>query len=324
MLNPRFFLPWLAVLAAAVPAWAVQPAPCAPAGPACAPPAPACVPAVQYVQKVVMCPTYVTENRVVTCVERRPEIRTYTCTVNRIVRDVTPVQRQCTVMVPQVQRKTVTCMVSKPVWTDQVRTYTVMVPQCETRQGTRTVCRMVPVQETRTVCEDQGRWEERPAACAPALPPPCGPCVAAMAPQMQRVWVPNVVQKQIQVTCMKPQITQEPCTYQVMVCRPEQRQCTVRVCHYEQVPVQREVCQTVCVPQVRTWTENCVTCRVVPEQQQRQCTVMVPHQVQKTVQVRVCRMVPQTIQVPVCQPCCDAAPCSQPSCRHCCLRRRGC
>jgi hypothetical protein len=215
-------------------------------------------------------------------------------------------------------------MVSRPVWTDEVRNYTVCVPYTENREFTRMVCRNVPVTETRTVCEDQGRWEEQqPSACGPATPPACGPC--APAAPTQKVWVPNVVQRQVEVTCLRPQMVPEKYTCPVTLTRQESRQCTVRVCHYEQTPVTREVCTTVCVPQTRTWVENVTTCRVVPVQQTRQCTVMVPHQVAKTINVQVCRMVPKQVKVPVCAPapCCDTAPCCQPACRRCC-HRRGC
>ncbi len=205
-----------------------------------------------------------------------------------------------------------------------MKSYTVMVPYCETRQGTRQVCQMVPVTETRTVCEDQGHWEERPSTPAPA---PCAPCAPCAPVQNCRCWVPNVVQRQVQVTCMRPQMVCQPCTYQVTLCRPETRTCTVKVCHVEQVPMTRQVNCTICVPQVVTRTENITVCRTVQEQQTRQYTVMVPYTVQKPVQVQVCKMVPQTVKVPVCQPCCNTCEpsCCQPcGCRHhwCC--RRGC
>ncbi len=236
MLTHRVFLLLVVALAAAAPAFADN-GPCAPWG-RLARRGASCAPAVQYVQKTIMCPEMSTENRVITCTECRPEVRTYTCTVYQVQREVQAVQRQCTVMVPQTQRQTVTCMVSKPVWTDEVRNYTVMVPYTEQRTGTRMVCQMVPVQETRTVCEDQGHWEERPcqpapAACGP-VPPACGPCAPAAPPcgpaqamPTQKVWVSKMVQKQVPVTCMRPQMVSQQYNYCVNLCRAEQRSCTV-------------------------------------------------------------------------------------------------
>ena len=87
------------------------------------------------------------------------------------------------------------------------------------------------------------------APVAPAEPvTPCGPCGPAQPAQTYCVWVPNVVQKQVQVTCMRPQMVPVTCTYNVTVCVPEQRTCTVKVCSYQQVPVTKEVVKEVQVP----------------------------------------------------------------------------
>ena len=40
-----------------------------------------------------------------------------------------------------------------------------MVPHQETREATRRVVQCVPVTQTRTVCRDEGHWEEQPADC---------------------------------------------------------------------------------------------------------------------------------------------------------------
>ncbi len=320
-LRPLLSLFAVASLAAAgAPAMAgdcCAPPPCGPAVAQCQPPAP------QYVEKTVLCPTWVTEKRTVTVTECRPETRQRAYTVCRLVPETTQVERQCTIMVPQVQKRVEQYTVCRPVWKEEQREYTVMVPHTETRQGTRRVCRMVAVQQTKTVCEDQGHWEERPVA--PCCPPTCAPAPCGPAQQAAtcRVWVPKVVQKQVPVTCMQPQWVEEPCTYCVTVCKPEKRVCTVRVCHFEKVPMQREVCYTVCVPQVVKRVENVTVCKTVTEQKTCNYTVMVPHQVQKEVEVQVCKMVEKKVQVLVCpQPCCQPA-CCAPACgKHC--RRRCC
>ena len=111
------------------------------------------------------------------------------------------------------------------------------------------------------------------------------------------VWVPNPVQEQVQVTVMKPQITEQPYQYCVTVCKPETRTMTVNVCSYENRTQSctervcefhnetrtrtfcvteckaeartREVQYTECVPQKRTCTEQVVRYRDVSEETDR-------------------------------------------------------
>ena len=59
-------------------------------------------------------------------------------------------------MVPEVQTRTASRTVQKPVWREVPQTYTVNIPVSETRTATRTVWECVPTTETRTVYEDQG------------------------------------------------------------------------------------------------------------------------------------------------------------------------
>jgi hypothetical protein len=196
---------------------------------------------------------------------------------------------------------------------EETREYTVMVPHTETRQGTRQVCKMVPVKRKQVVCEDQGHWEQRAVKMA------CRTCAPTCCPvRTFCCWVPKVVQKEIEVTCLEAQTVTEPCTYTVTVCKPEKRTCKVQLCEYKQEEASREVCYTVCVPKTVTRTEYVTTCKTVQEEQTCRYTVMVPHQVTKTVQVPVCKMVPKTVTVPVCcpQPCCAERPCGH--CRRCC------
>jgi hypothetical protein len=187
-----------------------------------------------------------------------------------------------------------------------------MVPVVETRQGTRTVCKMVAEKQKQIVCEDQGRWEERSYASA------CGCCEPCQPVCTYRCWVPKIVQKEIEVTCMKAVTVEEPCSYQVTVCKPVQKTCKVQVCEYQQVPATRQVCYTVCVPKTYTTTENVTTYKCVPVQRTRSYTVMVPYQVQKPVTVRVCKMVPKTITVPVCAASCCEQVCCKPHRSRCC------
>ena len=79
------------------------------------------------------------------------------------------------------------------------------VPQTETRQATRRVCHMVPVTETRTVCEDRGCWqvERQPYTVG------CGEC-ARTCYRTCTTWVPNVVTREVQCTVMRPQVEEVP------------------------------------------------------------------------------------------------------------------
>ncbi len=238
--------------------------------------------------------------------------------------------------------------VSVPVWTDQAQTYTVMVPAFETRQGMRCVQHCVPVQQTLTRCVDKGHWEDRQVAacssgcnvrccgynagascggdsCSTCGGSSCGGCATACT-QTVRCYVPNWVNETYHVTVNKIETAQEPYTYQVQVCKPETRSCTVKVCHFEtqtrtcseQVceyhcenrnrtyqltecsleQRSREVPYTVCVPKMETRNEQITVCEIHQVPKSENYTVMVPHTVQKTVQVQVCKMVEQTVEVP--------------------------
>ena len=282
----------------------------------------------EWVEKVVQVPTWVTETRTVQCVECRPELRTNTVTVMKRVPVVHTVDRQYTVMVPQIRTKTVAYTVAKPVWEEKQVQYTVMVPQQETKQGVRRVCQAVPVTETRTVCKDEGQWEDREVTscvrqvcyrsrCAARLARRRGTCCSSCSTsccstctQTCKVWVPNIVKEEIEVTVMKTQLVEEPCEYTVTRCVPEVRTKTIRVCRMEYEHKTKEVQYTVCVPEVRTRKVSRTSYICQPEQKTVTCTVMVPHVVEKQVQVPVCRMVPKTIKVcrPVCRPvssCCE-------------------
>lgn len=301
----------LAVALTLLPVTRVLAGGCATCEPAAAAPA-TCEPTVQYVEKTVLCPVWVTETRMCTVTQCRPEVRQCEVTVCRRVMETKEVQRQCTTMVPEMRTRTEQYMTCKPVVREETREYTEMVPVVETREGTRTVCKVVPEKQKKIVCEDQGHWEER--SCGN----PCGACDPCAPVCKCRCWVPNVVQKEIEVTCMKAVQVEEPCTYQVTVCKPVTKTCKVKVCDFEQVPATREVCYTVCVPKTYTKTEHVTTCRYVPVKETKSYTVMVPYQVQKPVTVRVCKMEPKTIRVPVCPTSCCQQVCCKPCRPRCC------
>ena len=78
-------------------------------------------------------------------------------TVYRDVPTTKTVEEEYTVMVPEVRRRTVEDTINRPVYRDVELRITAMAPQIEARRATRTVCRIVPVHEERTVCETVDR-----------------------------------------------------------------------------------------------------------------------------------------------------------------------
>ena len=294
-----------------------------------------------------------------TCTVMVPETRTKQVSYCVNVPTTREVTEEYTVRVPRFENVSREYQVRVPVWSEEQREYTVLVPHRETREGTRRVVQCVPVKKTRTVCRDRGHWEEQPADCcgascgqtACATPcceaDPCGCCESRRSARRakvasrralrksccepSKVWVPNIVREEVEVTVLKRECVDQPFTYAVTVCKPETRTRTVklcsftcetrtatqRVCHWDNETRTRtrqitecnletrtkDVNYTVCVPKTETRTEEVTVLKCVPEDKTVQFTVMVPHQVEREVQVRVCKMVPKTIQTQV-RTCC--------------------
>ncbi|MGQ9769357.1 MAG: hypothetical protein ACUVQG_02270 [Thermogutta sp.] len=283
--------------------------------PACQP---ASQPAVTCVQKTIMMPQWVIEMRKVRRIERVPQECEVTVNVVKWVPETKMVEQKFTEWVMEPQTKEVRCVTYRPVWKTEVHEYTVMVPKLEKVQGTRKVCKMVPVTETRKICVDEGHWEDRP--CEPvggicrhchrrvrtACNPPCGPATDACAPVKPacvcKVWVPNPVVKEIQVTCLKPQWVEEPFEYTKCTWVPEKRTREVKRCVWECQESVKQITYNVCVPRTVVKQVPVTVCKKVCEPVTKKYIVMVPQCVEKAVPVRVRKMVPQTITVPV-QPC---------------------
>jgi len=296
-----------AILAASLPAFGAQtnevppavagadklPAPAqAPIGaPIQAPSMAACGP--QTVTCTVMVPQVTYTTHTVSETVCRPELRQKTIQVSRLVPETQMASCIETVLVPErrtVMKNFTTCRLTVENVARQVQ---VMVPHVEMRQGMRTVCRPIPVQQMVTVCKDLGQWATtRYTDC-------CG-CTHSC-----RVWMSKMVTEQVPVTVYKPQYSQEPYEYQVVVCRPELQTVNVQV----QKPVyetqSREVSFYVPVPKQIERQVPRTTLREVVEDRVVNYTVMVPHQVERQVTVPVCTMVPKqvTYVVPSCGPC---------------------
>jgi len=290
---------------------AAQAAPCEAPAPACAEAAP-CQPAFKMVERTVMVPQMVTENRTVQVIECQAEHRQHKYTAYRNVVETRDVQ--CEIVVPRMETRMqeVEQTVYRPVMATETRQCTVMVPVTETRQATRKVCRMVPVVETRTVCEDQGCWQ----SVVQTYKVGCGDCAQTCC-RSCNVWVPKIVSRQVQTTVMKPKVEEVAYTYNVTVCKPEVRTTNVQVCTMVRETVKKQVAVPFCVQEKKVVTRQVVTCRPVAEERVCDVVVQVPHTVERQVAVQVCKMVPKTVtcKVPVdnCQSC---APASAP-CRRC-------
>ncbi len=323
-----------------------------------------CEPQVQYVEKTVYCPTWVTETRTEKVCEYRREERQREVTVYDRVPEMKTVTKTVCEMVPETRAKTCSYTVRKPgvseqpreyevrvpVWTEVEQEYTVMVPHEESRSATRTVCKCVPVTDTKVVTVDEGCWEKqqvevpcqprrrvgrRASRCGDSCGGSCGDCCTpATRTVCKPVWVPNLVEKEIECTRHERQTEEVPYEYTVTVCKPETRTRTVKVCeyqtetrsrtvkvrHYETEEKTREYTYTVCVPQTKEVEVEVTTVKCVPRTETQTYTICVPVTVEKEVEVRVCKMEPKTVQVPVC-----SDECNSDCCRGCRLRsQRGC
>ncbi|MCE5302973.1 MAG: hypothetical protein LLF97_07675 [Planctomycetaceae bacterium] len=172
---------------------------------------------------------------------------------------------------PVCEQKTVTAVRYVPETRYRSCVQTVCRPVYETveREFCYTVCRPVTSMQTVKVC--CGRWEMRNVECCASNPcDPCGPAVKTT--RQCRVWVPQVVEKQVacvryvtetvkkKVPCTVCRMVSEQRTLQVpyTVCKAENYQTTVSCVRY----VAKQVPYTVtrCEPQVVTTQEPVQVC----------------------------------------------------------------
>jgi hypothetical protein len=213
-----------------------------------------------------------------------------------------PTPQTITVMVPETRTRTVNYTVCRPTWREEEVEYTVQVPHREVREGVRQECRLVPVTVQRTVCRDQGSWQQVICDVPSCGHPGCNACCHRQF--CRNVWVPNIVEEQVPVTVHRSEVVEVPYQYHVTVCRPETRTRVVRIPEMVEEQQSREVQFTVCVPQEREITVQRTEMVSVPYRytvtrcrpQVRTATVRVPEVVTETqsreVQYTVC--VPQT------------------------------
>lgn len=314
------------------------------------------------VEQIVMVPETVTEMRKVQVTSYKEEVQERVVQVKRMVPKTEKKQREETYFETETKVTDVDVCVLKPVMRTIDVKYTVCVPVTEKKQGMRTVCTPVTVQEEREctvlvrstekkqgvrkvgrcvpvvkktiVCEDQGRWEQQAVACN-SCAPVCGCCVTSCAPVTRCVWVPNIVQREVEITVHEWQTTDEPYEYEVAVCTPqvqkrivnvcrlqtsqvpyeyevttyrrEEKVCQKQVCDMERVMEKRQVTEQICVPRKRMVDYEVTTCECIVEDVKEQFKVCTPVVTETEVPVQVCRMVEKKIMVPA-PTCCQAAP----------------
>ena len=149
------------------------------------------------------------------------------------------------------------------------------VAHTETQKQTVAVWKLVPMTKTRTVCEDLGKWIEKrvETACqtaAPACRTACatrcntscnnGCAPSAPAPQtiavIQKVWVPNIVKKEVEFACNEWQQIDEEREIQVTTCKPVEKTRTVKVCEWVTEKQEYEYQVTVMKQEKKSVTEK--------------------------------------------------------------------
>jgi hypothetical protein len=277
----------------------------------------------------ILVPQVVTEQRTMTVTRYRPETRERISQVYRDVPVTKNIEEEYTVMVPRTKTRTVEDTINHPVFRDIELRKTKLTPIVEVRQTIRTVCRMVPVQEERTVCEvvnpchpDSAQPTQEPADYNAPPPPPVTTNLSAPAQTSIKLVslsgtpypdgacnqpacsaCPTVVQKKIYVTVMKPVNQRETVDYPVSKFQPNARFQNVSYYEFEPEKITREEQYTVNEPEQRTRTRQITVMQSVPEQRREKYTVSVPYLEQIEFPVKTLRWIAKTVVEPIVSPC---------------------
>ena len=251
---------------------------------------------IEYTQRVVMVPQMVMETREVVCQEERPRLVMKKVPV--VKREpVTCMQERNTVrMIQKKVPQTICRQVPAPEDSTATICVTKMVPQTEKLTGMRKVTKQVPCVEKQVVCQDLGHWEPCGCTCRCALCRSgrcCGKCP-------HRRWIPNKVERVVEVEVLKPQCFEEPYEYEVTRMKPTIVKKDLKLRQYGHArKITEDVVVTMLVPECVRETVPVTTCRCYLDYEVKQCTIMVPVKVIKEVQMPVCRLVPMTVNVPL-------------------------
>jgi hypothetical protein len=233
--------------------------------------APCCAP------PTVLAPQLVTEMQTVRTVHYVPEVRTRMVQVCRYVPEIREVEREFMAGVPEVRTWMASEHLPKPVEYEVELRTTQWQPRAEPRQATRTVCRLVPHEEERTICE---------TVCEPCCENPCGPCAT-----------PKTVVRKIKVNCPQPQWHEESIDYTVTAYEPRQQSRTIHLASLEHERVDSPWCDTVQAPHEAVAKDEITVQVPILEEHEEQYTVMVPWVEEQCVPVCVWRLQPM-------MPCC--------------------
>ena len=221
-------------------------------------------------------PIWVKEKRTVQELVCRPVQKEKTIQVPRTVVETKTETRLCTVMKPVTETRTVRYLVRIPEWKEIEQTVPVCVPKVITCQGTRRVCKRIPVQTVRTVCYDAGQWVCQTDKCG----------------RVSRVWCPNIVTKQVPVTTYRIEWEDVPYTYQRTTYETKYTTRKVRVCTYRCEERTKEVPCVRYVPETVERKVRVPVCKVVTEAKKVRYTEWVSEVVEKEIEVSVCKWVP--------------------------------
>lgn len=208
-----------------------------------------------------------------------------------------------TVCVPHTEKKTGTRTVCKPEWKEVDEEYVVLVPHEETKTEKVWAWKCVPVTKTRKVCEDQGHWEEKKVkisgGCNPCAVTCCkpNPCVACQSKCeawcTQRVWVPKIVEKDVEYTCNEWQKHEEDRETTVTVCKPETKTRKVKTCEW--VTSEEKFEYEECVWKKEQKTEKRKVCDWVVSQEEYEYEVCNLKEVERKGTRKVCELVEEEV-----------------------------
>jgi hypothetical protein len=201
----------------------------------------------------------------------------------------TTYKTECT---PEVRTRSFTVNHMVTECRDEVRTVTKMVPTVEDRTITKNVYTTHQVTEMQCKTVDKGHYECRIEERAPTFFEKChdkNKCCKPCYTTEKKVWVPCCVT----VEC--------PVTKCVKVCTPVTECIKVTVCKPVCVQETFKVNYTKCVPEVKTETYTVL----VPHQVAVPCTRKVAICVPVVEKYTACKMVPVTVEKEVCEPCCE-------------------
>lgn len=247
------------------------------------------------VEVTVYVPQWVTEVRTCTETRYRTEKQQKECVTYKCVPVTKQVPYKYTVWVREMRDDIQTFEVDTPVcrWVDQKYHEYLPSKMTVTRYHTRTECQ--PVTVKKKVCEDHGHYEEKVVDHCDKH--------GHKSSHVCQVWVPQIVEKEVEVTEDRMVTIKEPYQCQVDICVPVERVRKVKV--WETKTEKKSVnhpYETI-VPKERVqMVEVCVT-EEIPETHVEEVEVCVPYTVEVQKEVRVCKMVPKTIRVPACGAC---------------------